>query len=265
MESPCMKMRKISIASSNKRIGKVLFIVEGIKTEINILHKIFTNIFDYQYEKLDRLDRYRPYNRKENPLSSIFVINTEESNIKDIKDANGYLDDLFIRLINEYRFPVDKAAIYYIFDRDNKSNTDKVIIQELLYKLNNSRESNEDYDKQGLLLLSYPSVESFVATNYIKDSFEIGIDTGKELKQYLNARNINYQKINRDTFKLAAEEMDKSLKCMGITEYDLDDFRDTNLEIFDYQEHNYEKNKEYRIFSLVCLALIDLGLIIIED
>jgi len=103
-------MSKIVFANNNKRIGKVLFIVEGIKTEIKILYKIFTNIFDYQYEKLDRLDRYRPYNKKDNPLSSIFVINTEESNIKDIKDANGYLDNLFERLISRWIKP-----LYFIF------------------------------------------------------------------------------------------------------------------------------------------------------
>lgn len=70
-------MSKIIFSDKDKHIGKVLFIVEGIKTEINLLHKIFTRIFDYQYEKLDRLDKYKPYNKKENPLSSIFVINTD--------------------------------------------------------------------------------------------------------------------------------------------------------------------------------------------
>lgn len=36
--------------NKNKRIGKVLFIVEGEKTEFLILRKIFTTIFDYQLE-----------------------------------------------------------------------------------------------------------------------------------------------------------------------------------------------------------------------
>lgn len=112
------------VFNKDKRIGKILFIVEGLEDEMYILHKIFTQIFNYQYEKLNRLLKYRPYNTKDNAHSSIFVINTKESNIKDIKDADGYLDELFIKLINEYKFPVDKAAIFYVFDRDNKSNTD---------------------------------------------------------------------------------------------------------------------------------------------
>ncbi|WP_156946256.1 hypothetical protein [Clostridium akagii] len=52
-------MSKINILDENKRIGKVLFIVEGTKIEINILRNVFTNIFAYQCEKLDRLDKYR--------------------------------------------------------------------------------------------------------------------------------------------------------------------------------------------------------------
>lgn len=258
-----MQMSNIQI-NKDKKIGKVLFIVEGIKTEINILYKIFTNIFDYQYEKLDRLDRYKPYNKKDNPTSSIFVINTEESNIRDIKDANGYLDNLFIKLIDEYNFPVDKATIFYIFDRDNKSNTNPEVIEELLSKLSNSRESNDDFDKPGLLLLSYPSIESFTASNYIQNCFEIELETGTELKQYLHEQKVNYQKINDYTLKLAVEEMMKALKAIDIEDIDLDNFEDTNIKVFNYQEDYYRETKKYRIFSLLCVALIDLGLVKIE-
>jgi hypothetical protein len=44
--------------NKEKNIGKVLIIVEGLKTEFFLLHKIFTQIFDYNYEKLDRIERY---------------------------------------------------------------------------------------------------------------------------------------------------------------------------------------------------------------
>lgn len=226
-------MSKVIFADNNKRIGKVLFIVEGIKTEINILHRIFTKIFDYQYEKLDRLDRYRPYNKKDNPLSSIFVINTEESNIKYIDDASGYLDNLFTKLINDYKFPVDKAAIFYIFDRDNYSNTNENLVVDLINRLGNSRESNDEYDRQGLLLLSYPSIESFTASNYIKNSFNL--------------------------------EIEKAIKNIGIESYDLDNFKDTNLKIYNYEENHYRKTKKYKLLSLLCAALLDLGLIAIEE
>lgn len=257
-------MTKVELVK-NKRIGKVLFIVEGTKTEINILRNIFTQIFDYQYEKRDRLDKYVPYNKKENLTSSVFVINTKESNIKDIKDADGYLDNLFIELINDYDFPVDNATIYYLFDRDESSNTNKEIIKELLVKLSNARESDNEMDRPGLLLLSYPAVESFTASNYIENCFEIELELGKELKQFLNERHINYQHINSETLKAATAELNKGLEKMELLDYDLDNFKSTNLKIFNFEENNFKNTKKYRLFSSLCLALIDLGLITITE
>jgi len=44
--------------NKDKRIGKVLFIVEGEKTEFLILRNIFTTIFDYQLETEKRNNKY---------------------------------------------------------------------------------------------------------------------------------------------------------------------------------------------------------------
>lgn len=258
-------MCRITFADENRHIGKVLFIVEGIKDEIYLLNKIFTCIFNYQYEKIDRLERYKPYNIKENPTSSIFVINTKESSINDINDADGYLDNLFTKLINEYKFPVDKAAIFYVFDRDSKSNTDKDIFIDLFKRLNNSRDSSEGFDKPGLLLISYPSIESFTASNYIKDTYNLEEATGHDMKTFLHAKNLACQRINCGTVELATLEMKKALSSIGISDYDLDNFSTTNIKIFDFQENNYAASKKYRLLSLLCIALIDLRLIEIID
>lgn len=64
------------------------------------------------------------------------------------------MNNLFVELIENYDFDVDNAAIYYIFDRDNQSNTDTEFLEEMLSVLMNSRE-NIGYERQGLLLLSY--------------------------------------------------------------------------------------------------------------
>ena len=87
--------------NKDKSIGKVIFIVEGGKTEPFILHRIFTKIFDYQMEMEIRDKGYRKYNSKDNPLSQVFVLNAEESNIKYIAKDNEYLNNLFVRLIEE--------------------------------------------------------------------------------------------------------------------------------------------------------------------
>ena len=118
--------------NKEKSIGKVLFIVEGGKTEAYILHRIFCKILDYQMETILRDKGYHKYNSKENPTSQVFVINAEESNIKNIEKNNKYLDKLFKELIENYDFNIDNAAIYYLFDRDNKSNMDVEFIENLL-------------------------------------------------------------------------------------------------------------------------------------
>ena len=62
---------------------------------------------------------------RNNSHSKVAVINTKESNITDITDSEQYLDNLFEMLNDKYDFSVDQSAIYYLFDRDPKSNTDK--------------------------------------------------------------------------------------------------------------------------------------------
>lgn len=256
-------IRKIKYRK-DKKIGRVLFVVEGAKDEIKILEKVFTEIFDYQYESKNRLDKYRPKNLKENPASSVFVINSHGTNIESINDANGYLDAMFLKLINEYDFPVDKATIFYVFDRDVKSNTKIDVIKDLISKLSNSRD-NELYDKAGLLLLSYPAIESFVVSNFEENSFQLEFELGKEAKKYLHEKQCSIQRIDENTFRLAFREMLNAFSVLGVEDYDLDSFRECNELILDWQENHYSINKKYRMLSLLCMAFIDLGLIEIEE
>ncbi|WP_066503739.1 hypothetical protein [Abyssisolibacter fermentans] len=257
-------MKNLTI-NKEKNIGQVLFIVEGSKTEFYILHKIFTKIFNYQFERITRYKPYRKYNNKDNPLSRILVINTEESNIKYIDDKNEYLNDLFKELIDEYHVRIDNAAIYYIFDRDNHSNTDPEFIDSLLRILKNSRD-NDNYYMQGLLLLSYPCIESFTLSNFDDNSYLSSFEKGeKDIKLHLNMNGINQCKINETSLLKAAQQMEFALDKLGIKEYDLDEFFPTNIDIFNKQENLYSINKKYNTLSLLCIALLDLGLISVED
>ncbi|WP_338553456.1 hypothetical protein [Paenibacillus sp. KS-LC4] len=253
-------MTKTTKINADKNIGKVLIIVEGLSDEFYILHKIFTRIFDFQFEKFDRMLKYRKYNEKEGIQSSVFVVNSKESAISFIEDSDAYLDSIFEMLIEEYQFPVDRAAIFYVFDRDVDSNTDTLLIQKLIESLSSSREDN-GFNRQGLLLLSFPSVESFIASNFIDNSFELSFRTGKELKQYLNECKVNQSNITAASIKKATMEMENALAELGINHYNLDDFSETNLLVFNFQENNYVKTRKYKVISLVCIILLDLGLI----
>ena len=111
-----------------------------------------------------------------------------------------------MELIENYNFDVDNAAIYYFFDRDNQSNTDVKFIEDMLSVLENARE-NGGYNRQGLLLLSYPSVESFTLSNFQEHSFDKKFCTGHDLKQYLNQCKINQSRISEESLVHATEEL----------------------------------------------------------
>lgn len=246
--------------NKEKSIGKVLYIVEGGKTEPYVLHRIFCKILDYQMETLLRDKGYRKYNSKENVTSQVFVINAEESNIKNIEKDNRFLDNLFAELIENYDFNVNNAAIYYVFDRDKHSNTDADFIKRMLSTLVNSRD-NDKYERQGMLLLSYPSVESFTLSNFLENSFEKKCETGHELKQYLNNCALNQSRISEDSLKHATDELLYALDKMKVGSLDVDAFGACNKAIFDYEEREYSENCLYRVLSLLCISFIDLGLL----
>jgi len=248
--------------NKEKSIGKVLYIVEGGKTEPYLLHRIFCKIMNYQLETILRDKGYRKYNSQENATSQVFVINAEESNIKYIDRDNNYLDNLFVELIENYDFDVDNAAIYYIFDRDNQSNKDAEFVRNMLSVLVNSRDNV--YARQGMLLLSYPSIEAFTFSNFVTNSFDQGFKTGDTLKKHLNECKVNQSRIDENTVKHATEELLSALEKLQIEELDVDAFGESNLKIFEQEEVQYEKNNLYNALSLLCVSLIDLGILEIE-
>lgn len=256
-----MGCRNMNITlNKNKSIGKVLYIVEGEKTEPYILHRIFTKILEYNVEIIKRNKPYHQYTCSTNHNSRVFVINSEESNICFIEKNNNYLNNMFKLLIEDYDFDVDNSAIYYIFDRDSHSNNDVTFIKDLISTLGNSRE-NDNYLRQGMLLLSYPSIESFTMSNFHNNSFNEEVSTGTDLKQKLNTLKYFPNNINEETLKFAVSELLKSFNQMNINNYNLDDFSNCNMDIFNFEEENYSNNKMYRILSLLCISLLDLGIL----
>ena len=110
----------------------MLFIVEGSQTEFSILRRIFCNLLGYSYiEK--RRNRPTYFTSTQDRFSQVAVINTRESNIRDISENETYLDDVFDALREQYQFPVDQSAIYYLFDRDPESNTNPALIEKYIF------------------------------------------------------------------------------------------------------------------------------------
>ena len=168
--------------NKNKSIGRVLFIVEGSRTEFSILRRIFCNILGYSYiEK--RRNRPTYFVSIQDRFSQIAVVNTRESNIRDISENEKYLDDVFDVLREQYKFPIDQSAIYYLFDRDPKSNTDPALIEKYILSLANPYDNN-DY-KAGQLLLSYPSIESYLVSNFRDAANFLRFSLGTDAKKYI--------------------------------------------------------------------------------
>lgn len=103
-----MELRK------NKRVGKVLLIVEGARHEFNLVKKIFVDILGYtQIENRRRSAKY--YVREGDRHSVVAVVNTKTSNISSV-DEKEYLDAIFENLIEQYDFDINNAAIYYFLE-----------------------------------------------------------------------------------------------------------------------------------------------------
>ena len=91
--------------NKDKHIGRVLFIVEGSRTEFSILRRIFCNLMGYSYiEKRRNKPTY--FASTNDRFSQVAVINTRESNIRDISENETYLDDVLMFCVNNISFPL---------------------------------------------------------------------------------------------------------------------------------------------------------------
>lgn len=245
-----------------KHIGRVLFIVEGSHTEFSILRQIFCNLLEYSYiEK--RRNRLTYFTSIRDRFSQVAVINTRESNIRDISENEAYLEDVFDVLRERYQFPVDQSAIYYLFDRDPKSNTNSLLIKKYICTLANPYDNDDGY-KAGQLLLSYPSIESYIISNFKDETSTLRFQFGKDAKAYIGTNTeIQINKISEKTLLKAVSEFLKYLEGEQIT-FDIDDFSKASYTVFTKQEMEYLSGSGFRIFSMLTLAFLQMGIIELE-
>lgn len=244
--------------NKDKHIGRVLFIVEGSRTEFSILRQIFCNLLGYSYveKRRNRLTYFASTNDR---FSKVGVINTQESNIRDISENEAYLDEVFDTLREQYQFPADQSAIYYLFDRDPKSNTNSVLIEKYILTLADPYDNGEY--KAGQLLLSYPSIESYVISNFRDTAAVPRFSLGKDAKAYIGVNtDIQINKISEDTLIKAANEFLKYLESEQIA-FDIDGFSEAGHAIFTKQESEYLSDRGFRLFSMLTLAFLQMGII----
>ena len=93
--------------------------MEGSQTEFSILRRIFCNLLGYSYiEKRRNKPSY--FTSTQDRFSQVAVVNTRESNIRDISENESYLDDVFDVLREQYQLSLihifAQAVIGTFFD-----------------------------------------------------------------------------------------------------------------------------------------------------
>ncbi len=154
---------------------------------------------------------------------------------------------------------MDQSAIYYLFDRDPKSNTDSLLIENYIFSLSNPYDNN-DY-KAGQLLLSYPCIESYIISNFRDTTGALRFSLGKEAKAYIGENtDIQINKISEDTLIKAAHEFLEHLVNEQIL-FDIDEFSEAGHAVFTKQQTEYLSGRGYRLFSMLTLAFLQIGII----
>ena len=256
----CQNITKHLKINKNKVLGEVVILVEGESEEFKLLRHIFTNILDYNYLSIRRnkvmKDRFESKNNKN---STVIIANTSNSNIKSIIEDNKYRDSLYTFLQKEYGRSLKNVPIYILWDRDHDSNDEPVVLKSL-NTFSNAQDN--DYEMNGLLLLSYPCVESYELSNFDKKLWKKNFTTSKDTKKEMKAIVPNLVDITEKTLLLAVENMHRTMKSYNINEYDPSNFKIENLKIFEKETEEYKNNQYWNALSLISIMFIDLGIII---
>lgn len=256
-------MNKKYRINKEKNIGRVIFILEGGKTEFDLLNRIFVGVMGYQLEELRRTKTEGFVFHGHNPHSRIIAINFKGPHLFDINTEEQ--DLLFHRISEELGVKPENTAIYYLYDRDVKSYE----IDEVRPYVEKYRDPyGTDSGDQGQLLLSYPALESYTVSCFRDDTYKTQIELGKELKTYAAQNSYTIQMLRNEGHIIhAALEMERALNAHGLSDYDLDNLGETLLKLYDDEQQVYLKTQKFELVSLLSFVLLELGIIeeVVED
>lgn len=274
-------MKKYKIDKS-KNIGNVIFVVEGGRpetggTELRLLKKIFADILGYEVQELRRgCEEFIGHGV--NPQYRVFALNLPKNQLTQMDDEA--LDTLYSRISDEFGVKPEDCPIFYLYDRDYLSYKPNELRKKYVRKYTNPY-SNENGD-MGQLLLSYPSIESYLLSCFQDDIYLSSCFLGKDLKLLLEEELFadipaecedSHRQIVKQVFTADASEsekrlihsvceMDKGLQAAGLGEYDLDNLAPTLLNIYDVQQEKCASDRTFSLISLVAMAFLELGVIV---
>ena len=250
--------------NKDKRISTVVIIVEGEEDEFSLLKHIFSDVMNYDYRYIKRSGILHDEYRNKESGNTIIVANTRNSNIDSVLEDEEYKIKLSKILREEYNKNLKNVPVYVIWDRDkDKNKKDDIKYQEKYKKAIDTFYSayENDYEMNGLLLLSYPCHESYILSNFKKRSFSDTYCESQECKKDWNKSIHSLDDINEKTILLAAENMHKGMLDFGINSYDPTNLKHENEIIYRKSEECFEDNKYFNSLSLISIMFVDLGII----
>ena len=259
----CQLTTKNLKINKNKRIGTVIIVVEGESTEFDLLKHIFTKVLDYNYFSMKRAKVLKHEFVNENSNNVVIVANTKSSSIKSILDDEEYKEKLYQLLKSEYKKNLKNTNIYILWDRDKESIKESQKIQTYYQKSIDTFYSALDngYEMNGLLLLSYPCLESYNLSNFSKQLYKQKFKTSMECKHSFNSSRNSVSKIDEKTLLVAVKNMHRSLLKYNIRDYDTGNLKFENNLIYKKESECYKNERYFEALSLISMMLIDLGII----
>lgn len=246
-------------------IGTVIFIVEGGGaeggTELRLLKAIFTDVLGYETKELRRGADGEFVSHGSNPYSVVYGLNLPKNQLTQLKDET--VDRLFFRLRTEFGIKPENSPVFLLYDRDVKSYGKNELREKYVKRYTDpyGTESGE----QGQLLLSYPSVESYIISCFRDDSHSERFELGKDLKKKTAEWGYSEGDIREEAHLIhAAQEMDAALEALGCGTYDIDQLAPTLLAAYEAQQELYKAGKTFSLLSQISFALMERG-ILVED
>ena len=245
----------------NKRIGRVIFFVEGTKDEPGLLRHLFHHVLGYKTVIWDKRNQcIQEYTKPGDPYSKVFVVPMPTSSIKNIPGEEEFLDAIY-QALKSYGLNKDEAFVYYLFDRDRKSNKPEAV-EKKIKQLRNPLDNGSDLP--GALLLSYPCVQAYYCHAY-DDMTDFR--NSQEAKKYVNVH--GYKSLDEERLLLSAANTLLRLNSIRQKQWndgELDDYSLINQDVYRFEEEFWLNNgHRYRTLSLLSLALLDLGIFELKE
>ena len=269
------------IINKSKNIGNVIFVVEGGRaetggTELRVLKKIFADILGYEVQELRRgSDEFICHGV--NSQYHVFALNLPKNQLTQLNEDS--LDLLFQRLRDDFHVKPEDCPIFLLYDRDVLSY--KSFVFKSNYVMKYTDPYGTDTGDQGQLLISYPSIESYLLSCIKDNTIDCSCKLGRDAKSLLTCEicpddSINKSDIHNETVNLvfsdnvseaeerlihAVKEMDNGLVRMEFSSYDLDNLAPLLISVYNYEQNKYKIEGSFSFISLVSMALLELGVI----